>query len=116
MVELASDDRAGMNMYRAQTGRDVGEFPLHADLYLPKVLFNVFDHVAEDDSGASLFLSLTALRQIMSESKSLSRTTEVRFLAMFESETGSDRFAALYDLSNGLSAIHHRLRSPCGRC
>lgn len=89
MVELAGDDRAAMYTPLAQTGRHVADFPLHADLYLPKLLFNVFDHVAEDDSGASLFVSLTALRQIMNKRKGITHATKARILGMFEEETGT---------------------------
>jgi len=40
-------------LYAPLTPGNNGEFPLHCDMYIPKRLFNVFDDVPDDDSGAS---------------------------------------------------------------
>lgn len=49
----------------SNTGRDAGDFPLHADLYLPEILFNIFVDVPRDRSGASILLSVPVFEEAL---------------------------------------------------
>jgi hypothetical protein len=101
LVELTGDEHEAMYTPLGDVGKRVRSFPLHADLYLPRILFNVFDNVPEGDSGASTFLPVTTLAGIIPEVRLLPRVTGKRILAMFDREPASDRFDALYDLLHG---------------
>src|SRR3989442_283236 len=58
MVHMTGDELAAIYApLGAVGGTKRGAFPLHADLYPPALLFNVFDRVPKDGSGASLFVS-----------------------------------------------------------
>lgn len=43
------------------TGKHESEFPLHCDLYIPNILFNVFEKVPDNFSGASIFVKTEVL-------------------------------------------------------
>jgi hypothetical protein len=101
LVELVGDERAAMYAPLGEVGPRAGEFLLHADLYVPPILFNVFDQVACDESGASTFLSVTSLRKLLHASPSLPARKAKTILGLFEQETQVDRFDVLYDLLHG---------------
>jgi hypothetical protein len=103
LVEFAGDPRAAMYSPLGDTGRREGAFPLHADLYIPQLLFNVFDQVPTNDSGASLFLPVSALRELTAAVPCLPPAVRGRILRLFEHESGRDRFDVLYDLLHGRS-------------
>jgi len=64
IVDVAGGDQwAALHAPPKPVGPTIGEFPLHADLYVPWMLLNVFDDVPDDESGASLFLSIDELRE-----------------------------------------------------
>jgi hypothetical protein len=101
LAEFAGDRRAAMYTPLGEVGKGVREFPLHADLYIPQLLFNVFDNVPADESGASLFLSVSTLRELIPGIKTLPPAVGKRILAMFDRDSTADRFEALYDLLHG---------------
>jgi hypothetical protein len=49
------------------TSRSALRFPLHADLWGPGLLLNVYERPARDGSGESLILSIAHLKQALSE-------------------------------------------------
>jgi hypothetical protein len=101
LVELAGDPRAAMYTPLGEVGRDARGFALHADLYIPPMLLNVFDHVAADDTGASTFLSVSELRRLISSVGSLPAQEGRKIMALFDRPVRSDRFEDLYDLLHG---------------
>ena len=44
-------------LYTPLTVSNKGYFPLHCDLYIPRTLFNVYENVPSDSSGASIFMT-----------------------------------------------------------
>jgi hypothetical protein len=91
------------------TGPSVGGFALHADMYVPEMLLNVFDDVSPDDSGASLFLPVSALPAILAAIPDLPVRDRNRILALLKSVNNDDRFGELYDLLHGKHAWKARL-------
>ena len=65
LVELTHEPMSALYAPLSTVGTDAGDFPLHADLYIPQVLFNVFEAVPQDRSGASLFLPVSVFENIL---------------------------------------------------
>ena len=101
LVELAGDERAAMYTPLGEVGKNAGAFPLHADLYIPHMLFNVFDEVSADDTGASTFLSVPALCNLLPSVRPLPARKRQAIIAVFAKESSVDRFEILYDLLHG---------------
>lgn len=76
-------------------------FPLHSDLYLPKLLFNVFDNVPNDDSGASLFLKVSELKDILSKMDKMSSNYKNEIMDCLEKESNEDNYEKFYNLLHG---------------
>jgi hypothetical protein len=76
-------------------------FPLHSDLYLPKLLFNVFDDVPNDSSGASLFLKVSELKKILFYMNNLSMHHKTAIINSLEKESDEDDYERFYDLLHG---------------
>ncbi len=74
-----------------------GDFPLHSDLYPPAILFNVFDRVPDDNSGASLFLPMKSLEQMLGRWPVAQR----RLAQLLAPETNEDRYEEFYDFLHG---------------
>jgi hypothetical protein len=77
------------------------DFPLHADLYIPKVLFNVFEDVPDDDSGASLFLSVSSLKRLLPGVRSLPGERRADILKFLTDEHETDLYSEFYGLLYG---------------
>lgn len=60
LTEITEDEMGAL--YSPLTaGRDESDFPLHCDLYIPRILFNVMEQPASDGSGHSTFLPVQTL-------------------------------------------------------
>jgi hypothetical protein len=101
LAESATNDLAAMYTPLGDTGDHIGDFLLHADLYLPQYLFNVFDNVPADAGGASTFLAVSSLKRIVTRQPELPGAVARRLIAMFERESKSDRFEKCFDLLHG---------------
>lgn len=101
LAERATDEFAAMYTPLGDTGGDVGDFLLHADMYVPQYLFNVFDHVPPKTGGSSTFLTVSTLKRIVSRQGGLPERTARNLIAMFESEARTDRYEKCYDLLHG---------------
>ena len=102
IIETVGDELAAMySPLISDVGKRNLGFPLHADLYIPRVLFNVFDDVPSDDSGASIFLSVSTLKSILSQTPELPCTRRNEIIRLLYEETGVDRFENTYDLLHG---------------
>lgn len=84
-----------------RTGPHEREFPLHADLYVPHVLFNVFDNVSSDGSGASVFLSVRTLGRLTASVDCMPPDARRKLASFFSDESRSDRFTRAYNLMHG---------------
>lgn len=102
LADLAGNERAAMYAPLSQTGRSEKDFPLHADLYVPQFLFNVFDEVPLDDSGASVFLSFESLKLILADLRTMPTRYAREIVNQFEKETGKDRFTRTFSLLHGM--------------
>ncbi len=121
LAELAGDDFAAMYTPLGNTGDYVGDFLLHADLYVPEYLFNVFDNVPAKNGGASTFLTLSSLRRIVAQQTEFPAARAQSLFAMFEGNSKSDRFEKCFDLLHGThrwvpqlekSLAEHQLEIP----
>jgi hypothetical protein len=101
LAESAANDFAAMYTPLGNTGDDIGDFPLHADLYVPQYLFNVFDNVPADAAGASTFLAVSSLKRIVTKQSNLPGAIVRRLMSMFEAGSKSDRFEKCFDLLHG---------------
>lgn len=97
----ATDERAAMYSPLGEIGKKAGGFPLHADLFIPKFLLNIFDDVSPDDSGASTFLPVATLRRLLRGIKSLPVRKANEIAALFADRLRLDHFDKLYDLLHG---------------
>src|SRR6202035_3975224 len=78
--------------------KNQSDFPLHCDLYIPKILFNVFAKVANDNSGCSTFLRLENLFELLREVDSMPDNTKRKLKSIVTSETGVDRYEDFFTL------------------
>jgi hypothetical protein len=78
-------------------GRSAGQFPLHADLYAPQYLWNVFDSVPTDGSGAALLLRLDKFFSLAKKA-GVPRRVQKQVLNCFSDESQGERFRQFYDL------------------
>jgi hypothetical protein len=82
-------------------GDDVGEFLLHCDLYVPEILWNVFEDVASDCSGASCFVQSAVMLEEIEAIRSVPRHVIAEVKACLHEQTQKDRFSYFYDLLHG---------------
>jgi hypothetical protein len=101
LIQLSGNPMSALHTPLADVGPKASAFPLHADLYGPQVLFNVFDNVPEDSSGASVFLRKGELGRLMKRIKPMSNTIRHQILDCFGCKIGEDRFRELNDLLHG---------------
>lgn len=101
LVESAADEFAAMYTPLGDTGSDVGDFLLHADMYVPQYLFNVFDHVPPKTGGSSTFLPVLMLKRIIDRQARLPTSAARRLIAMFESKSRNDLYERCFDLLHG---------------
>jgi hypothetical protein len=108
MVDISRDKMAAL--YSPLTsGKDESDFPLHCDLYIPTILFNVFEKVASDGSGRSTFLQLeTLFDEILPAVSTIPTAKKRKIREIIQSDRRKDRyeefFMLLYDKSNPWSA------------
>ena len=101
LVELSGDPGDALYSPLGVTGPRAGSFRLHADLYGPEVLLNVFDKVPGDGSGESVFLSVPEFASILSETPTMTADARRDILLHFAEETGTDRYNRFFDLVYG---------------
>jgi hypothetical protein len=97
VVTVLGDRRAALYNPLGSLGKSAGDFPLHADLYAPRFLFNIFDDVPDDGSGASIFLSAGELRAAL-RTVSMPNTVRMSILACQRRVSTTDRYDEFYDL------------------
>jgi hypothetical protein len=97
IAELCGHPMAALYAPLSYVGPSAKNFPLHADLYRPECLWNVFDRVPADGSGAATLLSVreffalaAALRVPLHAQRSLR--------SCLADESSGERFRKFYDL------------------
>ena len=83
------------------TGSGAGAFPLHADLYVPEILWIIFDEVPQGRSGASLFAPASALLGLLDQVPEIPAATRALVRACFEGPAVEDQFDTLFSLLYG---------------
>jgi hypothetical protein len=101
MIGMTWDKRAAMYSPLGDVSKRGSDFPLHADLYIPQILFNVFNNVPKNRSGASTFLPVAVLRELISHVPSLPAIERKRIIRTIQCESSTDRFDIVYDLLHG---------------
>ncbi len=101
LVRLAGDGWAALYAPLGTTGSRAGRFPLHADLYRPIMLMNVFEEVPADRSGKSVFLSAASFAEAMAETPSLPDEVRQEILAMLTDEADLDGYTRFFSLVHG---------------
>jgi hypothetical protein len=70
---------------------------LHADLYAPQCLWNVFDKVPSDGSGPATLLSMPRFFSLAVE-VGAPQTAQATIRSILREERGGERFREFYDL------------------
>ena len=101
IVELHGDPWSALYNPLSSVGSAEGAFLLHADLYPPRYLFNIFDDVPDDGSGASVFLPVPELAALLREVASMPVRARARILDCLSPVITRDRYDEFYDLLYG---------------
>jgi hypothetical protein len=109
MLVTISRDKMAALYSPLTSGKQEDDFPLHCDLYIPPILFNVFEKVADDNNGRSTFLKLdTLFSEIFPSISSIPTAKKRKIEDIIRSDRRKDRyeefFMLLYDKSNPWSA------------
>lgn len=103
LVKLTGDPMSALYAPLGTTTNSVirsagADFLLHADLYTPNILFNVFEDVTPNSSGASLFLQTSSLCDILVGIKTLSSVNINRILNCLTATDREDRYTEFFNL------------------
>lgn len=101
LVDVSRDEKCALYTPLRMIGWRARSFPLHADLYIPEVLFTIFDDVPEDSSGASIFVKFSALQQLMAENERLPEKVRLQITERFRCPSDRDYFRQVYYLLHG---------------
>ncbi|HVR38393.1 MAG TPA: hypothetical protein VMU84_04805 [Thermoanaerobaculia bacterium] len=85
----------------ATLGATAGDFPLHCDLYVPEILFNVFDRVPKDESGSTILLPRSEFLRILAATKSVPQSVAARIRTLLTEPTTQDSYDEFFDLVHG---------------
>jgi hypothetical protein len=84
----------------SNTGNAAVDFPLHADLYRPSVLFNLFENVPSDGSGRTVLLPIEELFAAIDRGLTPARAGE-RLKKLLTEPLPDDGYTEFYDLLHG---------------
>ncbi len=88
-------------LYAPLTTSNKGYFPLHCDLYIPRLLFNIYERVPTDRSGVSMFLNMnTLLEEILPNVSKMPKQVKSRIVSIVSSRHNIDYYDEFYDLLN----------------
>lgn len=75
------------------------DFPLHCDLFIPKVLWNIFDGVETGSGGASLFMRVSDLeRHVLPAVPGMPGRTRKALITCLQREVRGDQYDRFYNL------------------
>ena len=95
------NDRWGViySPVKTQQKHNEEEFPLHYDMFIPKILFMIYNNVPQGKQGASTFLSTKELRKILLKTKSFPAKKRKLFADMIrKTERQRDQYYDFWDL------------------
>ncbi len=102
IVEITRDPQAAIYApLGAVGGTAQGDFPLHADLYAPVHLLNVFDEVPADGSGEALLLPAGHLFRCVDELRSMPARARQRVQQLLCEASNTDHYEEFYNLLHG---------------
>lgn len=88
-------------LYTPLTVANKGHFPLHSDLYIPRVLFNLFDEVPGDGSGASILLPMDVFRnEVLTGLKTMPLAVKKKIEVILDKRDYKDHYDQFYNLLN----------------
>ncbi|HEU4595558.1 MAG TPA: hypothetical protein VFS10_10480 [Pyrinomonadaceae bacterium] len=77
------------------------EFLLHADLYLPRILFCVYEETPEDDTGASTFLPAPTFKRLLGGVRALPEEARQQLHSHLDDTHGEDHHDTFVNLLHG---------------
>lgn len=101
IVSFSNDPCAALCQPLSRSRRKGTDFPLHSDLYIPVILFNVFDEVESNSTGASIFLSVSTVIELLSKVNTLPVQIKDRIVANLTQTHEKDLYEENYDLLHG---------------
>ena len=98
LVEITQDEMGAL--YSPLTsGKKENDFPLHCDLYIPTILFNVMENVSKDNSGHSIFLRIDDLfNYVLPETKKIDRHSIATLKKLVKGDVREDNYDKFYGL------------------
>ena len=116
IARAADNHMAALYAPLGSVGPTAGEFPLHADLYIPEILFNVFEEVPTDGTGASVFLSAFDLDKILSAASYVPASLRRDLMRCLREPVKHDSFELFYgSLHNPAAEWYPRLSRALNR-
>jgi hypothetical protein len=100
LVSLSRDPLSALYQ-PLRSKREGKEFLLHSDLYMPVILFNIFDEVSNDSSGASVFLAISSFIELLPEIKTLPAETREKIIENLTGMHAEDRYQENFYLVHG---------------
>jgi hypothetical protein len=97
MVFLTGELHEALYAPLSWVGPKADEFPLHADLYAPNLLWNIFDRVPRDGSGAARLLPVPVFKKLLKQKRVPMRDRTV-LLSCLNDNSVEDRFRIFYEL------------------
>lgn len=83
-------------------GKNENDFPLHCDLYIPKILFNVFEKVPDNpSSGASLFVETGVLFNKVIPSFPMPKDKKAKLRSFVYGNRAKDNYDEFYSILYG---------------
>ncbi len=107
---VTADDWSALYAPLSFIGSVADDFPLHADLYRPNVLFNVFEQVPTDGSGKTTLLPIEELFKAIDDGLVPAHVRE-RITKLLTEPLAKDGYTELYNLLHG----RHSWTSELGR-
>ncbi len=101
LANLSGNPRVAMSTPLGLTGSYAINFPLHADLYLGEILFNVFNEVSVDNSGVSIFLQKREFLRLIWQTSKVPVPIKKRLTRVFNAPLEEDTFDEVYSLLHG---------------
>jgi hypothetical protein len=101
IVRLTGDPMAALSQPLHREFKWPKAFPLHSDLYIPRLLFNLFEDVPDDSSGASLFLPVSVFLEILGGLKSIDEASRRQIAGIITGDHSKDCYEEFYHLLHG---------------
>lgn len=101
LVFLSRDPLSAVCQPISKSQKNGNEFPLHSDLYVPVILFNVFEDVTNDSTGASVFLPVSSLIELLTKVKTLPIEIRKQITTNLTGIHAQDRYEENYHLLHG---------------